>query len=199
VPLTVAAGEGALGSVVEDGLRALSKRDRQRLRLLNADASLSVDLVKRGRADLGIAVLEELPGSLEIQRICAIGQKLVVPIDHRLAARKRISLADLEGERLIVPPSGRPHRVTLGRALRDADVRWEPAVEVSSWDTMVRLVALGFGVSVVNGNVRQAKGTVEIALPMLPSVEYHAFWLDSSRRLDRVAAFVKSMVTSVNS
>lgn len=52
-PLTIATGEGALGSIVEDGLRALSKRDRQRLRLVTADAGLSVELVHRGQATLG--------------------------------------------------------------------------------------------------------------------------------------------------
>jgi LysR family transcriptional regulator, low CO2-responsive transcriptional regulator len=198
-PLTVAAGEGALGSVVEDGLRALSKRDRQRLRLVTADANLSVDLVQRGQADVGIAVLDELPNSLEIERICVIGQKLVVPMGHRFAARKRIALGDLDGERLIVPPAGRPHRVMLARALREADVRWESAVEVSSWDSMIRLVALGFGVAIVNENVRLVKGTVAIALPMLPSVEYHAFWLGSCARIERVHMFVQSIVSAVKS
>ena len=195
-PLTIATGEGALGSIVEDGLRALSKRDRQRLRLVTADAGLSVELVHRGQADLGVAVLDELPSSLEQLSICTIGQKLVVPIDHDLATRKRITLADLEGERLIVPPAGRPHRMMVASALRGANVRWEPAVEVSSWNTMVRLVALGFGVGIVNENVRLTKGTVAIALPMLPSVEYHAFWLESSVRHGQIQTFVNGLIAA---
>jgi LysR family transcriptional regulator, low CO2-responsive transcriptional regulator len=192
-PLTIATGEGALNSVLMSGLQHLSKRDRQRLRFITADASASIDLVQRGRADLGVAVGDEFPASLSLRSVCRIGQKLVVAADHRLAKRQRVSLAELEGERLIVPSLGRPHRSMVARALRDAKVGWEPSVEVSSWETMVRLVGLGFGLAIVNDNVRLRRGVVSIALPMLPKVEYHAFWLATSNRHDNIESFVDAM------
>jgi LysR family transcriptional regulator, low CO2-responsive transcriptional regulator len=195
-PLTVATGEGALRNVLNQGLRETSKRDRQRLRILTADATASIDLVQRGRADLGVAVVDEFPASLSLRRICRIGQKLVVPSGHTLASRKRISIGDLHDERMIVPPLGRPHRAMVARALRDADVRWEPAVEVSSWETMVQMVGLGFGVAIINENVRLPRGVVGIALPMLPAVEYHAFWLGTSPRRQHIDTFVDALVTA---
>jgi LysR family transcriptional regulator, low CO2-responsive transcriptional regulator len=195
-PLTIATGEGALRNVLNQGLREISKRDRQRLRIVTADAEASIDLVQRGRADLGVAVVDEFPASLSLRRICRIGQKLVVPSGHALASRKRISIGALHGERMIVPPLGRPHRAMVARAFRDADVCWEPAVEVSSWETMAQMVGLGFGVAIINENVRLPRGVVGIALPMLPAVEYHAFWLAASTRRKRIDTFVDAMVTT---
>jgi LysR family transcriptional regulator, low CO2-responsive transcriptional regulator len=202
-PLTIATGEGALSHVLDSGLRLLSKRKRQRLRFTTADAATSIDLVQRGRADLGVAVVDEFPPLLSFQSLCCIGQKLIVPIDHPLARRtkgKKISLRDLHGEQLVVPSIGRPHRTMIARALRAADVQWQPSVEVSRWDTMVQMVGLGFGVAIVNDNVRLGRGVVGIALPMLPYVEYHAFWISSARRQDQIRSFVAAMlVTALSS
>jgi DNA-binding transcriptional LysR family regulator len=192
-PLTIVAGEGALSTIVEPGLRLLPKRDRHRLRLVTADAAGSIDLVQRGQADVGVAVIDEMPGSLEFCRVRRIGQKLVVPSDHVLASRKRISLRDLDGERFVLPPVGRPHRLMVARALRNAEVRWELAVEVSGWETMTQMVSLGFGVAIVNENVRVPKGTKALALPMLPAIEYHAFWLDGSSAQPRIEALVDAI------
>jgi LysR family transcriptional regulator, low CO2-responsive transcriptional regulator len=195
-PLTIATGEGALRNVLRHGFRELSKRDRSRLRILTADAPTSIDLVQRGRADLGVAVADEFPDSLSLRRICRTGQKLVVPLGHRLAARKRVAIGDLSDERMIVPPPGRPHRAMLARALRDADVRWEPSVEVTGWETMVQMVALGFGIAIINENVRLPRGVIGIALPMLPAVEYHAFWLSTSRQQKRIDLFVDALAAA---
>jgi LysR family transcriptional regulator, low CO2-responsive transcriptional regulator len=189
-PLTIATGEGALRNVLNQGLRELSKRDRSRLRILTADAAASIGLVQRGRADLGVAVVDEFPASLSLKRICRIGQKLIVPAGHSLATKKRVSLSDLNNERIVVPPLGRPQRTMVARALRDADVGWEPSVEVSGWETMVQMVGLGFGISIINDHVRLPRGVVGIALPMLPAVEYHAFWLSTSKRQRQIELVV---------
>jgi LysR family transcriptional regulator, low CO2-responsive transcriptional regulator len=193
-PLTIATGEGALHTILEPSLRVMSKRERLRLRFVTADAAAAVDLVQRSRCDLGVGVLDEFPPGLERHRICRIGQQLVVPSDHRLAARQRVNVSDLEGERIVVPPIGRPHRMMIARALRDGEVAWEPSVEVSGWDTMIRMVALGFGVAIVNANVRVGKGMKAFPLRTLPIVEYHAFWqADTSRQLE-ISAFLQHVV-----
>jgi LysR family transcriptional regulator, low CO2-responsive transcriptional regulator len=193
-PLAIATGEGALHTILEPTLRAMSKSERLAMRFLTADAPTAVDLIQRGRADIGVAVLEEFPVGLARRRICRIGQQLVVPTNHRLAERQRISIADLEGERFVVPPTGRPHRLMLARALRDAEVTWEPGVEVSGWDTMLRMVALGFGIAIVNENVGIAKGLKAFPLRSLPTVEYHAFWQPETTRQSQINVFLHALI-----
>jgi hypothetical protein len=49
-------------------------------------------------------------------------------------------------------------------------------------------------VAIINENVRLPRGVVGIALPMLPAVEYHAFWLGTSTRRKRIDSFVDALV-----
>ncbi len=156
---------------------------------MTANAHESIEHVLAGRADLGVAVLDEVPSGLTTKRLVRVGQKVVVPSAHRLASAKRIHLRDLEGERLIVPPMGRPHRIMVARALCDVGVSWDVGVEVSGWDVMVKLVSLGFGVAIVNANVETGRGVVTHPINELPAVEYYGFWRNHNKD-ERIKSFL---------
>jgi hypothetical protein len=98
----------------------------------------------------------------------------MVPTRHPLARRRQVRLADLDGQSLVVPPSGRAHRRTLERALLDADVAWRVAAEVDGWDLQAHLTALGVGATVVNVCVRPPKGVAAVPIADLPPVRYWA-------------------------
>ncbi|RSN48639.1 LysR family transcriptional regulator [Actinomadura sp. WAC 06369] len=164
---TLAAGEGAylylLGGVVRPGVR-----------LINGDRPRTLAAVRTGRADVGVAVLDVLPADLTATVLATYPQVLVMPADHPLAASPALSLADLAGAALIVPPPTGPHRVALERALRAADVPWSVAVEAEGWPLMLHFVALGVGLAVVNGCVAPSPGLVAREIIDLPAVAYHA-------------------------
>ncbi|WP_026405559.1 LysR family transcriptional regulator [Actinomadura rifamycini] len=169
---TLAAGEGAylylLGGVVRPGVR-----------LINGDRPRTLAAVRTGRADVGVAVLDVLPADLTATVLATYPQVLVMPADHPLAASPALSLADLAGTALIVPPPTGPHRVALERALRAADVPWSVAVEAEGWPLMLHFVALGVGLAVVNGCVAPSPGLVAREIIDLPAVAYHALHLPS--------------------
>jgi LysR family transcriptional regulator, low CO2-responsive transcriptional regulator len=176
-PLSLAAGEGAYLYLLGAGIRAYQREARSRLRLANLDRDGTVAAVTSGKAQLGVAPLESLPDSLMATHLTTVGQVLAVPAAHRFAARSRLKLADLAGERLIVPPAGRPQRQMLGALLQSQQVPWEVAMEATGWELMLHFVALDAGVAVVNACCRLPKGVVAVALPELPSLRYHCFHL----------------------
>src|SRR5262249_61870972 len=106
-------------------------------------------------AHVGVASLAVLPDDLEARPLTEVGQSLVLPEAHPLAEKRRLRLADLAGARLVVPGPDRPHRVALTRALREAGVPWEVAVEANGWELMLRFVELGVGLAVVNACCRR--------------------------------------------
>ena len=168
----LAAGEGAylylLGDVVHPGLR-----------LLNGDRARTLAAVRTGRADLGVAVLDVLPSDVRTVLLASYPQVLVMPDDHPLAAKPALTLADLAGAALIVPPPTGPHRVTLERALRAAEVPWTLAVEAEGWPLMLHFAALRIGLAVVNGCVAPPAGLVGREIIDLPAVPYYALHLPS--------------------
>jgi DNA-binding transcriptional LysR family regulator len=186
-PVVLAAGEGAylylLGDVVRDALAGPAPR----LRLINGDHARALAAVRTGRADLGVAVLEVLPGDVATVSLARYPQLLVLPEDHPLTALPRLTLADLAGVRLVVPPPHRPLRIILERALRAADIAWTVAVEAEGWPLMLHFVALGVGLTVVNGCVRLPEGLVGREIADLPPVTYHALHLPGRESDPRVA------------
>ncbi len=72
---------------------------------------------------------------LDMHRITEVGQLLVVPRHHPLAKRRRASLADLDGERLVLPPEGRPQRRTLDAALAAKGVSVTVGALATGWSS----------------------------------------------------------------
>ncbi|MFG2086723.1 LysR family transcriptional regulator [Spirillospora sp. NPDC048824] len=166
----LAAGEGAylylLGDVVDPGMR-----------LINGDRARTLTAVRTGRADLGVAVLDVLPTDVEAVLLATYPQVLVMPDDHPLAGKANLTLADLAGAALVVPPPTGPHRITLERALRAADVPWSLAVEAEGWPLLLHFVSLRVGLAVVNGCVVPPPGLVTREIIDLPAVPYYALHL----------------------
>ncbi|MDQ0085750.1 DNA-binding transcriptional LysR family regulator [Variovorax boronicumulans] len=174
--VTLAAGEGAYLYLLGRALSQFSGPGASpHLQLLTRNRDESIQSVRAGQAQLGIAPLGTTPSDLAAVRLTAVGQVLVVPRAHALASRKSVRLRDLKDAQLIVPPAGRPHRELLGRLLQAESVPWKPSLEANGWELMLRFAQLGFGLTVVNACCRIPKGLVAIPLHGYPPLEYHVF------------------------
>ncbi|MCL2091725.1 MAG: LysR family transcriptional regulator [Micrococcales bacterium] len=171
----VAAGRGACRWVVADGLRALAASGRN-LTVTTARREAALTALHDGRVDIAVIGYEPPPGTLHSRRLAAYAQVHVVPSDHPHATRPGVTVADLSGAALVVPPAERPHRRALDRALADTGVPWRVAAEVDGWDLQVHLAGLGVGTTVVNGCVPPPPGWVAVPVTDLPTVTYWSVW-----------------------
>lgn len=190
LPLTLVAGEGAYLYLLGDLIR-----DRGPLKLINGDRARMLAAVRSGRADLGVGVLDTLPDDLETTPLATYPLTLVMPQAHPLARRRRLSVADLAGLPLVLPPPGRPLRTTVEAALRTAEVAWTLAIEAQGWPLLLHFVSLGAGVAVVNGCVRPPTGLVDREITDLPRVSYyavHAPGRESDPRLVELLGAIRS-------
>jgi LysR family transcriptional regulator, low CO2-responsive transcriptional regulator len=190
--LVLAAGEGAIMYVLGEGLRSYVKTSAARVELSVLDANQTVEAVKSGLSHVGVAVLERAPPGLEVTPVTSVEQLLVMPRAHRLASRRRIELGDLAGERLIVPPEGRPHRALLDAAFRARGISPEIGVVARGWELTLKLVELGLGMAVVNACCRIPRGLLTRPLRELGRVSYVA--VTRKRPRDAAAELVKSLV-----
>jgi LysR family transcriptional regulator, low CO2-responsive transcriptional regulator len=176
-PVTLAAGEGAYLYLLKAGITHFQKDASAPLRLLTLNRDEALAAVLGGKAQLGVAPLDVVPEQLQSIVLTTVGQVLAVPEGHRLARRSRLRLKDLAGERLVVPPRGRPHREMLAALLQSAEVLWEVALEANGWELMLSFVAMGAGSAVVNACCSMPPGVVAIPIPELPTLRYHCFHL----------------------
>jgi LysR family transcriptional regulator, low CO2-responsive transcriptional regulator len=168
-PLTLAAGEGAYLYLLSDVIRTYRP-----LRLINYNSARMLAAVRTGRADLGVGVLETVPEDLATVLLASYPQTLVLPASHPLAEHPELTVSDLSGVSLVLPPASRPHRKTVERALRAAEVDWKLAIEAEGWPLTLHFVSLGVGLSIVNGCVKPPAGFTTRPMTDLPRVPYYA-------------------------
>ncbi|MCU1658274.1 MAG: DNA-binding transcriptional regulator, LysR family [Pseudonocardiales bacterium] len=141
-------------------------RERPQVRLVpSAAAGGSVDLardVADGRLDLAFAALPTgYPPALSVRPLATEEMMLACPPDHPFAKRRRIGLAELEGERFVDFPAGWGTRLSADRLFLDAGLRREIAVEVADVPTVSELVRAGFGFAfLAPSTVRDARRLV---------------------------------------
>lgn len=175
--ITLTAGDGAYMYLLGSGVQAFLRTRDSRLLLLTSDRDRSIQLVREGRAILGVAPIESVPADLDASVLSVVGQMLVVPRKHSLAKCDSLNLKDLAGSRLIVPPENRPHRRMLSQMLQSEDVPWSIAVEASGWELMMRFTQMGIGIAVVNACCKVPRDLKAIPIPELPKLHYHVFRL----------------------
>lgn len=109
------------------------------------------EMLGRGEADLGVG-MSDRPRPLV--RTETIGQSEIVcvlPAGHRLAARKAVTAAELEGESIISYRADSLPGELLGRALAEEGVRVQPGIEIEVSVIALSFVQQGIGIALVDG------------------------------------------------
>lgn len=176
LPAVLASGEGAFLYLLGPAIRAYLGGSNPPLRLLTRDRDGTVEAVRTGVAHLGVAVMDSVPDGIEREPLTPVEMVLVMPSQHPLATRRRISLRDLGGVRLVAPRADRPHRVMLDRALGRAGLRLDVSVEASGWELMIHFVELGLGLAVVNACCRLPSTLTARPIQDLLPAQYTLLW-----------------------
>jgi DNA-binding transcriptional LysR family regulator len=173
-PLVLAAGSGAFQYFLGPAIARFLSAALAPLSLLTLNRGQAIEAVRSGKAHLAVAPLAVIPGDLTTTLLTQVGQVLAVPATHHLASSRCVTLQELDGCPLVVPPVGAPHREALSGMLLAAGVEWRCAVEASGWDLMLQFVRMGVGVAVVNAYCTLPAGVVGIPLPELPVLNFYA-------------------------
>ena len=172
-PVTLAAGTGALLYLIGDGIRRFDPSKRQ-LRILSLSGADAIAAVSDGRADLAVATARVR--ALRSIALGKVGSVVAMPSAHRLADRKRLTARDLEGEAMIVPAEGSPHRARVAAAFEGAGIELSISLEASGWEVMLQLVRLRLGLAVVNDFCRMPPSTAAVEFRGLDPIEYRLLW-----------------------
>lgn len=170
--VVLCAGEGAFLYLLGPTIRSFTKKEPTALELMTADAAGTLDAVRSGKAHIGVLSLERALPDLTTELMMEVPHMIVFPKNHRLSKRRKLGLADLDKEALIVPPLGRPLRTTIEQRFTEVGSRLRVAVEASGWEVMLHFVSLGVGAAIVNGCCKLPRGLRGILLKELPNVRY---------------------------
>lgn len=144
-----------------------------RLRASSSGSAELADAVLRGRLDLSLYGLPATtaPAGLAVHRLATSRFSVVLPPDHRLAARDRIPLRDLGSERFIDAPAGFGNRDALDAAFDARGMVREVSVEATETSSIPVFVAHGLGIALLPGLLIPPSGDVTV-VPLAEDIDW---------------------------
>lgn len=153
----VVEGEVRVASIYSIGLHELPARLKT-FTEKNPDVQVRVEycrsqevyeLIEEGKADLGLVAYPQKRSSILFEVFDEDRLVLICHPKHALAAKKKVSLSALKGERFISFEPDTPTRKVIDRSFRDAQVKVVNAAEFDNIETVKRAVEIESGISIV--------------------------------------------------
>jgi DNA-binding transcriptional LysR family regulator len=134
-----------------------------------------IDAVRSGNLDIAlIGAAGEPPDGLGSMTIVRENLAALVPLGHRLANRRRITVGQLDGEPIVSMPVGTGIRATLDIACAAAGFTPDITIEASTADTVADLAERGLGIGVLSSSMttdyRDRLSTMPITGTPLPAL-----------------------------
>jgi DNA-binding transcriptional LysR family regulator len=151
--------------------------------------------VAERRYDIGLATLPIVQQGLTVEPLCTVRSVLIMPNDHRLAAKTVVHAEDLEGESLVSLSSDTVMRYRTEELLTKMKIDCQSAIEAQSTILLGNLVKIGLGVAVAHPFVADHfRGQLQIR-PFEPAIDisYGLIFAEGARRLRVTDRFSENM------
>ncbi|MZD05033.1 LysR family transcriptional regulator [Streptomyces sp. SID5785] len=187
-----------MGTETVPGLIRAFRADHPRIRfsLVQNYGEAMLERLRAGELDLCLtSPVPDAPG-LVARRLDEQRLRLVVPEDHRLAARKRIRLAEAADETFVTLEPGYGLRRITDDLCAEAGFTPRVAFEGEEAETLRGLVAAGLGVALLPPPAVPRPGVVELAVTGQRAVrEIGVAWLEGHPDTPPVAAFKRFLLS----
>src|SRR5690349_4056970 len=150
--LVIAAGT----STIQYLLLELVRRYRERfpavqLQLANVTGKDGMAMLRADEADFAVGSMLDVPNDIAWAPVQHYDPMLIMPPDHPLATKDKITLEDLSPYGLILPPQRLSTYRLVDLVFQQRQVPYHVAIEVGGWDVIKEYVAMGMGISIVTG------------------------------------------------
>lgn len=167
---------------------------RLKLLLYEHQTEPLLERLRSGAIDLGILALPVSEEGLDSRVLFEEPFRVALPADHRLAARKQLKPADLNGETLLLLEDGHCLRDQALEVCRRSTVHESEDYRATSLETLRQMVAAGHGVTLLPEMASRSPYGNPRTLAIRPFVEpspkrrVGAVWRRSSTRVAAIQA-----------
>jgi len=148
--VTIAALPSVASELLPQAIRGLAKdHDGIVVRLHDVVAGGVLDLVREGQVDFGIGTLDRPDPEVVSDLLFSDRLWAFIPHDHILGKRRRLSVADLRGQQLVLTSRNSSVRVIVERALHRRQIAANVVHEPTYMSTALGLVRAGIGIAVL--------------------------------------------------
>ena len=150
--LTIAAGTSTIQYLLPELVRSYRERfPAVQLQLANVTGKDGLALLRADDADFAVGSMLDVPNDIAWAPVHHYDPMLIMPPDHPLAAKEKITLEDISPYGLILPPQRLSTYRLVDLVFQQQQVPYHVAIEVGGWDVIKEYVAMGMGISIVTG------------------------------------------------
>jgi len=150
--LTIAAGTSTIQYLLPELVRRYREQfPAVQLQLENVTGKDGLALLRADQADFAVGSMLDVPNDIAWAPVHHYDPMLIMPTDHPLATREKITLEDLSPYGLILPPQRLSTYRMVDLMFQQRQVPYQVALEVGGWDVIKEYVAMGMGISIVTG------------------------------------------------
>jgi len=148
--VTVAAGASTIQYLLPPVVRDFREQHPDvHLQLANVTGKDGLALLRSDQADFAVGSMLDVPHDLSYEPVHWFDPMLILPLDHPLASKTDIALADLSPYGLILPPQRLTTYRLVDLVFQQQRVPYRVAIEVGGWEVIKQYVAMGLGISIV--------------------------------------------------
>jgi len=149
--LNIAAGESTILNVLPGPLQQFSTTfPKIRVRLQNVTGGRDgLSRLRADEVDFAVGAMPEVPEDIVYTPLVTYSPALIVPLNHPLAEKASITLADVSPYSLILPSPNLTTWRMVDLVFRQHELTFHSNLEAGGWEVIKRYVEMGLGISIV--------------------------------------------------
>jgi len=148
--LNIAAGESTILYILPGPVRKFAAQfPGIELKLHNVTGRDGLAMLRADEVDLAIGSMMEVPDDISYRPVVTFVPKLITPLDHPLASKESVTLADIAPYGLILPPRHLSTWRIVDLVFRQNNLGYQVSLEAGGWEVIKKYVELGMGISIV--------------------------------------------------
>lgn len=167
--VNIAAGESTILYLLPDIVRGFSESyPGISVRFHNGPGMQGLQQLREDEVDFAVGSFRgDPPDDITYQPIYEFDQVLITPLNHPLAEKTDITLADISPYKFIFPPRHLNTFSMVEVAFQQLNLSLNVCLEAGGWEVIKRYVEMGVGISIVSGICLQKDDDTRIARHVL--------------------------------
>ena len=149
--LNIAAGESTILYVLPEPLKRFTEQyPKIRIKLHNVTGGRDgLSRLRADEADFAVGAMMEVPEDIVYKPMVTYSPALIVPLDHPLATKKKVTLEEIAPYGLILPPPSLTTWRMVDLVFRQHNLKFKSGLEAGGWEVIKKYVEMGLGISIV--------------------------------------------------
>jgi DNA-binding transcriptional LysR family regulator len=167
--LAIAAGESTIQYVLPSSVQQfVASHPGIALALNNVTGHEGLQQLRERSVDFCVGPMLDTPPDIDFEPVAAFAPMLITTLGHPLSKLKKVTLRDISGYPLILPPKHLSTWRQVELVFLQHRLAYEVRLEVGGWEVIKRYVEMGLGISIVMSVCLTGRERLE----MIPVTKY---------------------------